>query len=64
MKEIQNEKCILNKLHHPGVIQLHKSFTEQNNLCLVVDYAINGDFSTFLHQKSLKTFDVKLYYTV
>ncbi|CDW90232.1 protein serine threonine kinase [Stylonychia lemnae] len=43
--EIQNEKNLLSKISHPNIVKLHSTFTDQKNVYMVLDYAINGDFS-------------------
>jgi serine/threonine protein kinase len=42
----------LTKLSHPNVVRLHSSFTDAKNVYMVMDYAINGDFSNFLKLNS------------
>jgi len=51
--EIQNEKNLLSKLSHPNIVKLHSTFTDQKNVYMVLDYAINGDFSQYLKLNSI-----------
>ena len=53
---------ILRELSHPGVVTLYGSFMDRRNLFLVLDYALNGDFSQMLAKNSLKTNKIKQFY--
>lgn len=33
---------------HPGVVQMRGTFTDSASKCLVLDYALNRDLSSFL----------------
>lgn len=50
---MQNEKNILSKLNHPNIVKLHSTFTDAKNVYMVLDYAINGDFSNYLKLNSI-----------
>lgn len=43
---------MLQTLDHPGVVKLYATFSDENNLYLVLDYALNKDFSAFLASPS------------
>jgi hypothetical protein len=43
---------VLHCIRHPGIVQMHGTFADKNSMCLVLDYALNNDFSSFLEQKS------------
>jgi 3-phosphoinositide dependent protein kinase-1 len=45
--EIKNERDILRRLDHPGVVQLHNCFEESRSTYLVLEYALNGNLSSF-----------------
>jgi serine/threonine protein kinase len=36
-------------MNHPGIIKLHTHLIDQKYLTLVMDYALNSDFSQFLN---------------
>jgi serine/threonine protein kinase len=42
------EVTVLEKLHHPHIIQFYESFVHEKFLCIVIDYAEGGDLSTRL----------------
>jgi serine/threonine protein kinase len=44
-EEIKNEKNILSSLKHPNIVRLYSTFMDSKNVYMVLDYAINGDFS-------------------
>jgi len=46
---IKRERFILTKLqNHPGIIKLHFSFTDAQNLYFAMDYAKNGNLRELL----------------
>lgn len=64
---------MLQTLDHPGVVKLYATFSDENNLYIVLDYALNKDFSGFLaspskcihHDSSMSefhNFNVRKYY--
>ena len=57
IREIKNEQRVLKIVNHPGIIKLHTTFREGDAEYLVLDYALNGDFSEFLRQKSNSIFN-------
>ena len=42
-KQINNEINVLKTLNHPSVVKYHDSFIEKDYICIVMDYAENGD---------------------
>ena len=52
MHEVFNEKNILSKISHHSIVKLHSSFLDKKNVYMVLDYAPNGDFSTYLKLNS------------
>ena len=56
---MKNEAQILRTLNHPGVLGLESTFSDNQNLYLVLDYALNKDFSSFLqnNRKFLRASD-------
>lgn len=72
LAEVRNEAEILQTLNHPGIVKLFATFSDDKNLYLVLDYALNKDFSSFmatpskLFQFNTKTefhnFSVRKYY--
>ena len=47
-----NEKNIMQRFNHPSVLKLYASFTDKQNVYMVLDYAINGDMSSFIKLNS------------
>jgi len=48
MSQIRNELEMLQELKGPGIINLVGNFYENESAYLVLDYALNGDFDSFL----------------
>lgn len=42
---------MLESLNHPNIIKYYDSFTWKNKYCIVMEYAENGNFKNFGHQK-------------
>ena len=60
---MKNEAKILKKLSHPGIIKLYSTFTQDGMYGLVLDYALNKDFSNFLNEHKLSAEACKYYAT-
>jgi len=60
-KEIKNEAEILQILDHPGVIKSSEIFQEGANYQLVLEYALNGDFQSFIKANKLD-YDTKVHF--
>jgi serine/threonine protein kinase len=43
-----NEKNLLMKINSPLITKLYSTFSDRKNVYMVLDYALNGDFSQFL----------------
>ena len=56
-----NEANILKTLDHPGVINYYDNFQEGKTHHLVLEYALHGDFQSFMKQNAL-TQEAKLHY--
>ena len=50
--EVFNERNILSKLKHHNIVHLYSSFSDQKNVYMVFDYALNGDLSSYLKLNS------------
>ncbi len=53
--EIFNERNILSKIKHPNIINLYSSFSDQKNVYMLFDYALNGDLAQLLKINSIST---------
>eukprot|EP00884_Botryococcus_braunii_P009448 jgi/Botrbrau1/18504/Bobra.0072s0083.1 len=47
-----NEIRLLASLHHPNIIRYHEAIVEDNKLCIVMEYAPNGDLLRFIKKGS------------
>lgn len=47
-EEVKNERIMLTKLKHYGIINMKAAWADPNYFYLLFDYAINGDYSQFL----------------
>lgn len=52
MERVRQEKEILMTLNHPFLVRLHYSFLDNNQLCMVLDFAAGGDL--FFHLRKAK----------
>lgn len=52
---------MLGALDHPGVIRCFDTFEEGKNVHLVLEYALNGDFMSFMRTHKLD-YDAKVFY--
>jgi len=48
VQEVKNEKTILGKLRHPGIINMKAAWKQGGYYNFLLGYAINGDLSSFL----------------
>lgn len=55
-KEALNEVNVLRQLKHPHIIGYRKSFEEDGNLCIVMDFAENGDLYQLIRNRKGKLF--------
>lgn len=46
-----NEIRLLANIHHPHIIAYKEAFFEQDSLCLVTEFAPNGDFLHFMMRR-------------
>mmetsp|Transcript_1694 Transcript_1694/g.5941 ORF Transcript_1694/g.5941 Transcript_1694/m.5941 type:complete len:710 (-) Transcript_1694:2334-4463(-) len=59
-KEALNEVNVLRQLKYPHIIKYRKSFEEHGKLCIVMDYAENGDLYQKIRKRKGKLFDEEL----
>eukprot|EP00927_Polykrikos_kofoidii_P030245 TRINITY_DN26057_c0_g1_i1.p1 TRINITY_DN26057_c0_g1~~TRINITY_DN26057_c0_g1_i1.p1 ORF type:complete len:469 (+),score=68.76 TRINITY_DN26057_c0_g1_i1:79-1485(+) len=52
-KDAMNEATVMAALSHPYIVRYHESFTENNKLAIVMEYAEGGD----LHQRACRAHD-------
>jgi len=52
VERVRQEKEILMTLNHPFLVRLHYSFLDNNQLCMVLDFAAGGDL--FFHLRKAK----------
>jgi len=46
-----NEVRILSKLRHPYIIHFRESFISEGDLCIIMDFARNGDLFSYLSKR-------------
>jgi len=53
---VLNEVCLLQQLDHPNIIKYHEYFKDVSKICIVMEYADNGDlFNQVYEAKKNKT---------
>ena len=53
---VLNEVCLLQQLDHPNIIKYHEYFKDERKICIVMEYADNGDlFNQVYEAKKAKT---------
>jgi 3-phosphoinositide dependent protein kinase-1 len=57
------EKEILSTLDHPNVIKLLNTFQDKNKLYFVLEYASNGDLSSYIRSQGALSYELARYYT-
>lgn len=56
-QEALRESQLMQRLHHPHIIEYYTSFIEDNMLYIVMEYASNGDLSQLIqHRKNAQTY--------
>lgn len=65
VKYVKLEKDALNRLNnHPGIVTLHYTFQDNQNLYFVLDYAENGELLTLIKRFNTMDEDSTRYYTM
>lgn len=60
--QIKKEISIMYKLNHPNIIKLFSHFEDDKDICLIMEYASNGDLSSIIKRpKRLEPIIVKKY---
>lgn len=47
---ILNEIALLQELHHPNIIKYHECLKDGHRICLLMEYADNGDLGQRVHE--------------
>jgi len=50
-KQIIREVEIMNKISHPYIVGMHSFFAEEDWICLVIEYGLNGDLFAEINRK-------------
>eukprot|EP01062_Namystynia_karyoxenos_P058192 TRINITY_DN4964_c0_g1_i4.p1 TRINITY_DN4964_c0_g1~~TRINITY_DN4964_c0_g1_i4.p1 ORF type:complete len:325 (+),score=141.30 TRINITY_DN4964_c0_g1_i4:78-977(+) len=59
IKQVQREIQIMQTLHHPNILNMYTYFWDENNIYLVLEYAVRGDLWRAMYQQKDKRFDIK-----
>lgn len=52
------EKEVLQRVHHPGLINMITSFQSNDKLYFVLEFVEGGDFANFLKQNRINIFNI------
>ena len=55
-----NEAKVLQSLDHPNIIKYYEAFIHNNKLCIVMEYADNGEILTKQKKKKIKI-EIKIF---
>jgi len=50
------ERAVLSSVSHPGIVNLHCSFTDENNLYFIMDYIPNGTLREYINRERILCF--------
>jgi len=51
MAEVNNERKMLTQLKHKSIVPMKSAWVDKTHMYIVLDYALNGDLSSFLSKK-------------